>query len=101
MIQILEKLAARGFSLRQSPRYERHLIVEKHGCAALLEPTPEGRWRKFSAPGYLIDGQIALLVEREGTRFFVHKSKQIAAAGEELASFQRFVRELDDALAEA
>ena len=97
-MHVLEKLAAEGFTLRQSPRYERHLIVEKHGCAALLEPTPEDRWRQFSAPGYLIDGQIALLVERNGGRFFVYKSHRIPAEGDVLAGFERFVQELNTIL---
>ncbi|MGH9784553.1 MAG: hypothetical protein ACRD88_10230, partial [Terriglobia bacterium] len=60
----LEKLLEEGFAVRSLPAYPRHLRVEKHGCAALLEPTPDGRWKQFSAAGYLVDGQIALLVER-------------------------------------
>ena len=98
-MDLLEKLVAEGFTLRSFPAYERHLGVEKYNCAALLEPTPEGRWRRFSAAGYLIDGSIALLVERGGKRFFVHKSKQLEAAEEPLANFERFTRELDAVLA--
>ena len=84
-----------GFTLRTFPAYERHLGVEKYGCVALLEPTPEGRWKRFSSAGYLLDGQIALLVERAGEKLFVYKSKQIRAEGEPLASFTRFQSELD------
>ena len=98
-MELLEKLVAEGFTLRTFPAYERHLGVEKYNCVALLEPTPEGRWQRFSSPGYLLDGQIALLVERQGRKFFVFKSKQIPAEGEPLASFERFSEELDTILA--
>ena len=94
-MELLEKLVAEGFTLRSFPAYERHLGVEKNGCVALLEPTPEGRWRQFSSAGYLLDGQIALLLERGGRKFFVHKSKQLAAEGELLANFNRFLQELE------
>lgn len=94
-MEFLEKLAAEGFTLRMLPPYERHLVVEKYNCAVLLEPTPEGVWRRFSSPGYLLDGQIALLVERAGKRFFVFKSREVPAEGEPLAQYERFVRELE------
>ena len=76
-MDFLEKLAVEGFTLRMFPAYERHLGVEKYNCVALLEPTPEGRWRRFSSPGYLLDGQIALLIERQGKKFFVCKSMPV------------------------
>ena len=98
-MDFLEKLVEAGFTLRSFPAYERHLGVEKYGCAALLEPTPEGRWRRFSSAGYLLDGQIALLVEQEGRKIFLHKSSRVAAEGEPLANFERFLKELEAALA--
>ena len=95
----LEKFMEQGFTLRTMPAYERHLVVEKYDCAALLEPTPEGRWRRFSSAGHLLDGQIALLIERGGRKFFVHKSKQLAAEGAPLEAFERFLQELEAILA--
>jgi hypothetical protein len=94
-MDVLEKLVAEGFTLRMFPAYERHLGVEKYNCAALLEPTPEGRWRRFSLPGYLLDGHIALLVERRSGKLFVFKSKQLPAEGELLRDFERFCSELE------
>jgi hypothetical protein len=90
----LEQLVAEGFLLRSLPQYPRHLRVEKYGCAALLELTPEGRLKQFSAAGYLIDGQIALLVERGGKQVFAYKAKQLEAEGERMEGFRRFEREL-------
>jgi hypothetical protein len=97
-MDVLEKLTESGFTLRSMPAYERHLVVEKHNCAALLEPTPEGAWKRFGAAGYLIDGHIALLLERAGRKFFVYKSQQAPAEGEARAGFERFQQELDAAL---
>jgi len=94
-MKLLEKMEEAGFTLRTFPNYERHLGVEKYNCVALLEPTPQGRWKRFSAAGYLLDGQIALLVERQGGKYFVHKSKQIQAEGELLTNFEHFLAELE------
>ena len=97
-MDMLEKLLQEGFAFRSLPAYPRHLAVEKYHCAALLELTPEGKWKQFSAAGYLMDGQIALLVEREGHPAFVYKSKQMPAEGEAMESFERFQQELRSAL---
>jgi hypothetical protein len=94
----LEKLVAEGFVLRSLPAYPRHLRVEKHNCAALVELTPEGRLKQFSAAGYLVDGQIALLVERDGRQVFAYKAKQVEAEGGALENFRRFERELNAVL---
>ena len=99
-MELLEKLVAEGFTLRTFPAYERHLGVEKYNCVALLEPTPEGRWQRFSSPGYLLDEHIALLTERQGRKFFVFKAQEIIAEGEPLARFERFSEELNAILAQ-
>ncbi len=97
-MEILENLLEQGFTFRSFPAYPRHMGVEKYNCAALLELTPEGGLRQFSSAGYLLDGQIALLVERQGRRMFVYKSKQVEAEGEPLKNFERFLKELRVAL---
>ena len=94
----LEKLVAEGFVLRSLPVYPRHLRVEKYDCAALVELTPEGKWKQFSAAGRLVDGQIALLVEQGGRQVFAYKTKQVEGGGETLENFRRFERELGEVL---
>ncbi|MBI2820216.1 MAG: hypothetical protein HYX73_09580 [Acidobacteria bacterium] len=94
-MDLLEKLVAEGFTLRMFPAYERHLGVEKYNCVTLLEPTPEGRWHRFGSPGYLLDEHIALLIERQGRKFFVFKAQEIIAEGELLAQYERFLNELN------
>jgi len=92
------KLVTQGFTLRSLPQYPRHLRVEKYNCAALLELTPEGKLKQFSAAGYLVDGQIALLVNRGGQSVFACKGREVLAEGDALKNFRRFERELRAAL---
>ena len=94
-MQVLEKLLEAGFAFRSFPAYPRHVGVEKHHCAALLEMTPDGAIRQFSSAGYLLgSGEIALLVERGGRSLFVYKSKEVPAEGEPLENYRRFLGEL-------
>ena len=98
-MDIIEKLLRDGFSFRSFPAYPRHLGVEKYHCAALLERTPEGEWKQFSSAGYLLDGgEIGLLVERKGHSLFVYKTKELAAEGEHIVNYRRFLQELRSAL---
>ena len=96
----LEKLVAEGFTLRSLPAYPRHLRVEKYHCAALVEPTPGGRLKQFSAAGYLVDGQIALLVGRGGQQVFAYKAKHVPAEDKTMENFRRFEQELRAVLEE-
>lgn len=97
-MEVLEHLLERGFSFRSFPAYPRHLGVVKDNCVALLELTPEGKWKQFSSAGYLVEDQIALLVERGGRPAFVYKSKQVPATEELLEKFRLFQQELESAL---
>jgi len=93
-VAVLAALQQQGFTFARYEAYARHLGVTKHNCVALLELTSEGCWKQFSSAGYLLDGQIALLVEHAGQPVFVHKSKSLPAEGEPLENFRRFTQEL-------
>lgn len=96
-MQALGKLKELGFDFVQLVRYERHLAATRDGFAALLEYRDE-QIHQFSSPGYLLDGQLALLVERGGETMFVLKEKQVAANPGMLASYRRFQDDLRSAL---
>ena len=93
-MDILERFLQAGFTFRSFPTYPRHLGVEKYNCIALLEPGTEGKWKQFSSVGYLVDGQIALLVEREGKPTFVYKTKRVLAEGAVMEKFLQFQQEM-------
>ena len=98
LTELLENLVDAGFSLRSLPAYPRHLAAEKYNFVALLEWAKDNRWRQFSSAGMLIDGQIALLVERDGRSSFVCKSKQVSADDAMMGQYHQFQHELDNVL---
>ena len=97
--EFLERLVRHGFTFRVFEAYPQHLGAVKYGCVVLLEVTTEGRWRQFSSAGYLMDGQIGLLIERESHCEFVYKSARVAAEGKVMEDYQKFLKELNDLLA--
>lgn len=99
--QALERLRGLGFNFLTLPQYERHVAAERDGYAALLEYTASGEIRQFSSAGLLIDGQLALLVERGGESRFISKQKQEPATAARLESYHRFQRDLRSALGES
>ncbi len=98
-IRVLEKLRELGFQFLTLPRYERQVAAERAGFVALLESTAAGEIRQFSSAGYLLEGQIAVLVERGASSFFVAKQKEVPATAEMLELYRRFQEDLKTALA--
>ena len=96
--QALAKLRDLGFQFLTLPRYERQVAAEREGFVALLEYTPSGEIRQFSSAGYLIEGQIGLLVQRGAASFFVAKSREVLATPELLARYGKFQQDLHSAL---
>ncbi len=96
-MQALAKLKELGFDFVQLPRYDRHVAATRDGFAALLEYREEHIYQ-FSSSGYLLDGQLALLVERSGASAFVLKEKQVPASDKMLALYRRFQTDLRSAL---
>ncbi|MBI3933174.1 MAG: hypothetical protein HY316_00685 [Acidobacteria bacterium] len=98
LTELLEKLIDAGFSLRSLPAYPRHLATEKYNFVALLEWSKDNHWRQFSAAGLLIDGQIALLMARDGQSLFICKTKEIPADDAMMGQYHQFQHELENVL---
>ena len=90
----LQALVAEEFELVNLPRFPGFVGAKKYGCAALLEPLEGGGLRQFSAAGYLIEGNISVLVEKGGEQWFVWKEQKVRATAELL----EFVRRLEEEL---
>ncbi|MGH9812541.1 MAG: hypothetical protein ACRD4T_05335 [Candidatus Acidiferrales bacterium] len=90
----LQALAAEGFELVNLPRFPGFVGAKKYGCAVLLEPLEGGGLRPFSAAGYLIEGNISVLVEKGGEQWFVWKEHKVRATAELLDSVTRLEGEL-------
>lgn len=90
----LQALAAAGFELVAFTQFPAFVGVKKNNCAALLEPLADGRLQVFSQPGYLIEGNISVVVEQGGEPWFVWKSQRVRATAELLAALKEFQAEL-------
>jgi len=90
----LQALVAAGFELVSLPRFPGFVGAKKYGCAALLEPLEGGGLRQFSAAGYLIEGNIGVLVEKGGEPWFVWKEHTVRATPDLLDSLKRLEEEL-------
>ncbi len=94
----LQQLAAAGFELVNLPRFPGYVGAKKYDCAVLLDPLDDGSLRQFTAVGYLIEGNISVLVQKGGEQWFVWKAQQVRATPELLAAVQQFEADLRAAL---
>ena len=95
----LQALSAAGFELVNLPRFPGYVGAKKYDCAVLLEPLDDGGLRQFTAVGYVIEGNISVLVEKGGEQWFVWKAQQVRATPELLATVQQFEADLQALLA--
>ncbi|HKZ53059.1 MAG TPA: hypothetical protein VJ085_07250 [Candidatus Acidoferrales bacterium] len=93
-LERLRLLSQQGFELTRFPFFDAHIGVKKYGCAALLQPLPQGRWQIAASPTYVVEGHLSALVERGGEAWFVWKSYQVRATPERLEALRRFEQEL-------
>ena len=94
----LQSLLAAGFAPVSFSLFPAQAAVEKYGFAALLQPVEAGRFQLAAQPGFLIEGNLAVLVEQGGEQWFVWKSRRVRATPKLLADLGRFREELERAL---
>jgi len=92
-IKILEKLLKAGFEFTTLEHITRHLVIEKSGFIALLDPT-EGKLRLFGQVGYRVGGGIGMLIEQNARPAFVWKKQVVLATPEHLSEYARVKTEL-------
>lgn len=90
----LQRLIAAGFAPARFPLYPNAIGIQRNGFAALLTPFPGGGLRMLGEPCWLIDGNLAVRVERRGQTYFVWKSREVRATRELLEELARFVADL-------
>jgi len=95
----LEELARQGYEFVGFPIYPSNIGAKKGNCAALLEARPSGHWRIFGQPGWLVEGNISVLVGKEHGKAFVWKQYEVPATDERLEELARFGEELEERLA--
>jgi len=93
-IAILERLAAKEFSLVALPLYANAVGVRKGSCAALLDPIANGGFRVFGEPCILLEGNLTVRITEKGKTWFVWKKQRVEATAQRLAELENFVAEL-------
>ena len=93
-IAILERVASQGFGIVAFPLYANALGVRKGSCAALLDLIPNGGFRLYGEPCFLLDGNLTVRVTEKGKTWFVWKKQRLEATSERVTELETFVREL-------
>jgi len=97
-LSILECLVAAKIGPITLPAYPSAICVYRDGFVAALVPHPSGGFSLLGEPGYLLDGKLAVAIEREGQRHFVFKQKSIPVTPDLAAKLASFRSDLSSAL---
>ena len=69
--------------------------VRKYGCAAEIATAPDGRVEIVSRPGWLMNGEIARLLDRGYQKFLKTSKFEIPATATQLQNIHQFSEELN------
>lgn len=70
--------------------------VSKYGCAAEITKAADGRTEITARPGYLLNGQIARILDRGYQKFLKTPKLEIAATADHLRAIHQFSEELKE-----
>ncbi len=93
-IEALQRLLARGFAPVALPLYAGAIPIRRGSVAALLEPEEGGGLRLVAPASYLLEGNLSVLIHRDGREWFVWKSRQVEATPERLEEVRQFSADL-------
>jgi hypothetical protein len=97
-LQTLERLVAAGFAPMPPATYPNAMGIRRGPFAAMLRPTPAGGLEMQGEPYYLIEGNLAVAVVREGKKHYVWKKRSVPATAETEAELKTFRTDLLAAL---
>ena len=72
--------------------------VRKYGCAAEIAAAPDGTVEILARPGWLLNGEIARLVDRGYQKFLKTSKMEIPATADHLRAIHEFSEELNEAI---
>jgi hypothetical protein len=72
--------------------------VRKYGCAAEIAAAPDGTVEVLARPGWLLNGEIARLLDRGYQKFIKTSKLEIPATADHLRAIHEFSEELNDAI---
>src|SRR6202789_2017103 len=72
--------------------------VRKYGCAANIAAAPDGSVEILARPGWLLNGEIARLLDRGYQKFIKTSKLEIPATADHLRAIHEFSEELNEAI---
>ena len=72
--------------------------VRKYGCAANIAAAPDGTVEILARPGWLLNGEIARLLDRGYQKFIKTSKLEIPATADHLRAIHEFSEELNEAI---
>ena len=72
--------------------------VRKYGCAAEIAAAPDGSVEVLARPGWLLNGEIARLLDRGYQKFIKTSKLEIPATADRLHALHEFSEELTEAI---
>ncbi len=72
--------------------------VRKYGCAAEIAPAPDGTVEIVTRPGWLLNGEIARLLDRGYQKFLKTSKMETPATADHLRAIHEFTEELNEAI---
>ena len=81
-----------------SKRVAKAVQVRKYGCAAEIAPATDDSVEVLVRPGWVLNGEIARLLDRGYQKFIKTSKMEIPASAEHLRSLHEFSEELNEAI---
>jgi hypothetical protein len=72
--------------------------VRKYGCAAEIAAAPDGSVEILARPGWLLNGEIARLLDRGYQKFIKTSKLEVPATADHLRAIHEFSEELNEAI---
>ena len=72
--------------------------VRKYGCAAEIAAAPDGTVEILARPGWLLNGEIARLLDRGYQKFIKTDKLEIPATADHLRAIHEFTEELNETI---
>jgi hypothetical protein len=89
----LERIASSGIQILPVPEIASHFVLERGGCAVLVERREDG-FGAIGSPGSLSDKGFAALVQRDGRDWFIGKGESREATEAEAEEVRGLYRDL-------
>ncbi|MGB7554172.1 MAG: hypothetical protein WBM04_07350 [Candidatus Korobacteraceae bacterium] len=87
---------AHGFDILEAPGTSNRIFLKKYSCSAAIERTDDGSVKVFAYPGYLINGEIAKLVDHGYQKVWKTTKAEHPATADQLKALHQFTEELKE-----